>query len=142
MINPDQYLYINWEDEHRNLYRVGILARIDDVYYLKTFGRKLDAERDAYSHGYVGLPGFIPGEIYKSTNQLFDFFVTRVIGNRAAGIDYMEELKKTEGKLLTDSFSIEEMPEKYFSRCKEMLLLLDRQKEELKRNAQTAGFSK
>ena len=74
MNKPDQYLYINWEDEHRNLYRIGILARIDDVYYLKTFGKKTDAERDAYSHGYVGLPGFVQGEIYKSTNKLFDFF--------------------------------------------------------------------
>lgn len=122
----DQYLYINWEDNQQNTYRVGILARISNTYYLKTYVKKSDYERDAYSHGYIGIPGFIPGRLYMSTNQLFDFFKRRVFAPNSTdnSIDFLEKLKQTNGVTLTDSFSIEEMPEKYRQSCKNILLSL------------------
>lgn len=133
MENNNHYLYINWEDDQKNMYRVGILAKIDDVYYLRTYTRKPDDERDAYSHGYIGIPGFIPGELYKSTHQLFDFFKNRVYveSNAEKDTDYFEELKKSQGKTLTDSFSIEEMPENYRAKCKSVILAMDKQKQRL-----------
>lgn len=119
----DYYLYINWEDNQQNVYRIGVLARISNTYYLKTYAKKSNYERDAYSHGYIGIPGFIPGRLYTSTNQLFDFFKRRVFAPNGTehSIDFLEELKKTNGISLTDSFSIEEMPEKYRQSCKNIL---------------------
>ena len=98
----------NWEDDQKNIYRIGILARIDESYYLKTYTKKINDERDAYSHGYVGIPGFIPGKLYKSNSELFDFFKNRVYVDTTLGnnVDYLEELKKLDGKTWTDSFSI------------------------------------
>jgi len=132
MINQDSYYYINWEDNQKNLFRIGVLARIDDVYYLKTFAKKGENERDAFSHGYAGLPGFNIGQVYKSTNKLFDFFLNRIYRG-GANVDYMEELKKTRGRMLTDSFSVEEIPESQRKRCKELIVLWDKQNEEIKK---------
>ena len=96
-MNNDKYFFINWEDSEKNSYRVGILAEIDNVFYLKTYDKKDNNERDAYSHGYAGLPGFIPGQLYKSQNKLFDFFLNRIFIDRSKGreFDAMEELRKT-----------------------------------------------
>lgn len=130
--NDDYYFFINWEDNQKNSYRIGILAKIDNTYYLKTYGKKANKERDAYSHGYIGIPGFISGKLYKSTNQVFDFFAQRVcISNPTTNkVDFFEELKRTNGKTFTDSFSVEEMPEKYRNSCKNILLELDSLQEE------------
>ena len=130
MINQDQFMYINWEDESKNMYRVGILARIDDVYYLLTSKPKANSERDAYSHGYAGLPGFVQGQMYRSTNELFDFFVNRVVKTKMTSNDYMEELKKNGGRLFTDSFSVEEVPEKQKANCRDTLLRIVELEEE------------
>lgn len=132
----DQYLYINWEDNQKNIYRIGILARISNIYYLKTYVKKSDYERDAYSHGYIGIPGFISGKLYTSTNQLFDFFKRRVFVPNSSenSIDFLEKLKETSGISLTDSFSVEEMPEKYRQSCKNILQSLsslEKEKEDL-----------
>lgn len=132
----DYYLYINWEDSQKNIYRVGILAKINDTYYMRTYERKPNDERDAYSHGYIGIPGFIPGELYKSTNELFDFFQKRVSAQEQANqnIDYYQELLQSEGRTLTDSFSIEKMPESHQKKCKEVLIAMDELKQrQLKR---------
>ena len=130
----DYYLYIDWEDTQKNIYRVGILARISNTYYMKTYPRKENDERDAYAHGYIGIPGFIPGELYKSTNELFDFFQKRisVTDQKKENLDCCQELLQSEGRTLTDSFSVEEIPENYRSKCKEVLLAMDELKQRQK----------
>lgn len=137
-INPqDYYLYINWEDSQKNVYRIGILARIDDTYYMRTYPKKKDDERDAYSHGYIGMPGFIPGRLYKSTNQLFDFFQKRLpVENicETESQDCCKQLLDSEAKVLTDSFSVEQMPEIYQEKCKEVLLKMDKLQNSPKKN--------
>lgn len=123
----DYYLYVNWEDNQKNIYRIGILARIADTYYLKLSTPKNNYERDAYCHGYAGIPGFISDRLYTSTNQLFDFFKKRVFvpHNMESTTDFLAELIKTNGSTLTDSFSIEEIPEKYRANYKNIILSLD-----------------
>ncbi len=131
MTNNDTYFFVNWEDTQKNIYRVGLLARIDNVYYLKTISQNQENGRDAYSHGYKGMPAFRPGEIYKSVNGLFDFFVNRVYRNGPISqFDYMEALKKTKGITFTDSFSLEEVPEIRREECKGLLLRLEETKGE------------
>ena len=129
MTNPDKFLYVNWEDDRKNTYRIGILARINGDYYLKTQYPNQDGERNAHSHGFAGIPGFANGRLYKSTNDLFDFFKDRIypgkIENRDS--DILEELMKTEGKTVRDSFFIEEMPDILIDRCKEVLLAINRE---------------
>ena len=104
MNNKDYYFYINWEDDKKNLYRVGILARIEDIYYMKTQRIGAEKERDASSHGYNGIPGFVNGKLYKSERQLFDFFKERIFIEKNNDVDIMEELNKTNGRTLRDSF--------------------------------------
>lgn len=131
MTNNDYYFFVNWEDAQKNTYRVGVLARIDNVYFLKTIAQNPDNSRDAYSHGYTGMPAFRPGEIYKSVNGLFDFFVNRVYRTGPVSqFDYMEALKKTKGITFTDSFSLEEIPESRIEECKKLLLQLEEIKED------------
>ena len=129
MNNKDYYFYINWEDDKRNLYRIGILARIDDIYYMKTQQIGGEKERDASSHGYNGIPGFVNGNLYKSEKELFDFFKERVYLEKNDQTDIMEELNKTGGKTLRDSFSLEEMPERLKENCKEVLQQLAQQQD-------------
>ena len=67
----DYYFYIVWEDTEKNAYRIGILAQIDNQFYLKmnnSTNTSLAAKR-----GYIGIPGFQFDKIYKSS-ELFDFF--------------------------------------------------------------------
>lgn len=128
-ILEDNYLYINWEDHQKNVYRVGILARINDAYYMRTQPKKEDDERDAYSHGYIGMPGFVPGRLYKSENELFDFFQKRLPVEdvpQTEPQDCLKQLLDSEGKILTDSFSVEEVPEIYQEKCKEIILELEK----------------
>lgn len=138
----DYYFFINWEDAQKNLYRVGILAKIQNTYYMRISERKPNDERDAYSHGYIGIPGFIPGELYKSNNELFDFFEKRVSEVPSKDKDYYQELLTSEGRTLTDSFSVEEMPEIYRKKCKETLLAMDELKQkQMQRKAQKVSVS-
>lgn len=129
MNNKDYYFYINWEDDKKNLYRVGILARIEDIYYMKTQQIGAEKERDASSHGYNGIPGFVKGKLYKSERQLFDFFKERIFIEQNSDVDIMEELDKTNGRTLRDSFSLEEMPERLKENCKEVLQQMAQQQE-------------
>lgn len=124
-IENDEFFYINWEDSHKKLYRIGVLARVDGAYFLKTFSPKGN-NRVAFNHGFVGIPGFSTGELYKSKNQLFDFFMSRVITAEVGKkVDYLNELKKTKGIMFTDSFSVEEFPESLKKKCKNFILRLD-----------------
>lgn len=137
----DYYLYVNWEDNQKNIYRIGILARIANTYYLKLSTPKNNSERDAYCHGYAGIPGFISDRLYTSTNQLFDFFKKRVFvpNNMESTTDFLEELIKTNGITLTDSFSIEEIPEKYRANWRNILLsfnALEQEKSHLEEDLQ------
>ena len=78
MIKPDKYLYVLWEDSNNIQYRVGILVRIDNIYYLKTCRKNLGNLNSPYSNGFNGIPSFSPGEFYESKNEIFEFFKRRI----------------------------------------------------------------
>ena len=70
MNNKDYIFYLNWGDKERNSFRVGFLAQIKNDFYL-VIRDKEKTENDinqtsAYDSGFIGIPGFMPGRIYKS----------------------------------------------------------------------------
>lgn len=125
--NKDYIFYLNWEDNIKNIRKVGYLAHIEDNFYL-IISNKNNAET-AYSNGFIGIPGFKSGEIYKS-NELFDFFKNRISDKDSN--DPCSELSKNEGKSMVDSFSLEEVPEMLADRQKQALLEAYQKQEELK----------
>ena len=84
----------------------------------------------AYANGFIGIPGFRSGEIYKSS-ELFLFFKNRILNKKIE--NPCEELLKNEGKSMIDSFSIEEVPEILAQKQKETLLEAYRIQEEKKK---------
>ena len=131
MENKDYVFQVNWEDRHKDAYVVGILAQIDKEFYL-IFKDKEDIET-AYKQGYIGIPGFNQEEIYKS-HELFDFFKSRVL--QSAQSNPCEELAKTKGVSMVDSFSVEPIPERMIPKYREIIIQtyeLLKRKEELKK---------
>ena len=115
--NKDYIFFLNWEDNMKNIRKVGYLANIDKEFYLIISG-KANAET-AYENGFIGIPGFRPGEIYKSS-ELFSFFKNRILDKDSD--NPCGELLKNQGKSMVDSFSIEEVPEILADRQKKTLL--------------------
>lgn len=108
-------LNIYWEDRENVPYKVGFLAQADKDFYT-VFNTK-NRIKDASEIGYKGIPGFIPGEVYKS-NRLFDFWAVRLL-NKKSDIP-LKELKETQGRSMVDSFFVlddipEEMKEELLS---------------------------
>lgn len=139
--NKDYIFYLNWEDNMKNLRKVGYFAHIEENFYLLISSEK-NAET-AYANGFIGLPGFKTDEIYKSS-ELFDFFKNRISDKDSE--DPCKELSKNEGKSMVDSFSLEEVPEILSDKQKQALLeayerqeklkeLKSKNKEETERNA-------
>lgn len=117
-MSKDYVFHFNWADKNKKLYRVGILAQIDDFFYF-IIRDKERAER-AYKNGFIGVSGFKPEEIYKS-KELFDFFKSRVSEN-ARKTNPCEELVKNRGVSMIDSFSVEEVPERTVKKYSEIIL--------------------
>jgi len=105
-MSKDYVFSINWEDRFKNVHKIGVLAQIEEAFYIII--REKEKAKEAFKNGYNGLPGFRTEKIYKS-NEMFDFFKDRVL--RKANIDYCEELSKTGGKSMIDSFFVERLSE-------------------------------
>ena len=122
----DYFFYINWEDTEKNRHRIGMLAQIENVYYLKMNSR--ENASSAYSSGCIGIPGFQNDRVYKS-EELFDFFKRRILNKDAENL--CEELKIDLGKSMTDSFVLEEIPEKLGERFKNIILEMFKNQEKM-----------
>lgn len=116
-MSKDYVFKINWEDRHKSLHDIGILAQLNKEFYLIVKTEK-NAKR-AYEMGFRGIPGFKTEEVYKS-DELFDFFKNRVM--KSPDVDFCEQLEKTGGTSMIDSFSVEKMPEKRAERYKTGIL--------------------
>lgn len=117
-MNKDYVFHINWDDRYKNSYRVGLLAELDECFYLIIKdGKKAET---AYKNGFVGIPGFRSEEVYRS-HELFDFFKSR-ISEGARKKNPSEELAKSKGISMIDSFSVEEAPERMTKKYKEIIL--------------------
>lgn len=118
MMNSRDYVFqVNWEDRRKNSYVVGILAQIEEQFYL-IFKDKKDIET-AYKQGYIGIPGFNTEELYRSS-ELFDFFKNRIL--QTAQANPCEELAKTRGISMVDSFFVDPIPERIVPKYKEIIL--------------------
>ena len=116
-MNKDYVFSINWEDRFKNVHKIGVLAQLDEEFYLIVKDNKKAYK--AHENGFDGLPGFKAEKVYKS-QELFDFFKNRVL--RTANMNYCEELRKTGAKSMIDSFSVEEMPEEVIKEKKSKIL--------------------
>lgn len=134
MNKRDYIFYLNWEDKEKNSFRVGFLAQIKNDFYL-VIRDKEKTENDinqtsAYDKGFIGIPGFIPGRIYKS-EELFEFFKSRVLDKKSK--DPCQELSETKGVSNIDSFYVEEASEFVSDKYAEALLEAYKKQEELKK---------
>ena len=116
-IEKDYFFFINWEDTAKKSFKIGILAQIDDVYYLKLNNRDIMAQ--AIEEGCIGIPGFQYDRVYRS-EELFDFFKRRILRKDAKNV--CEELKSTSGRTMVDSFYLNEVPEISRENCKKIIL--------------------
>ena len=112
MMTRDYVFHINWTDRHMQPHKIGILAQIDEDFYL-IIKEQEDASL-AYKNGFIGIPGFNEEEVYKS-GELFDFFRNRILESK-------RKLSKTGGTSMTDSFSVEEISEKLSQKYKRIIL--------------------
>lgn len=133
--NRDYIFHLNWQDMQKNSFRVGFLAQIQKEYYFILSERK--TAESAYNRGFVGIPGFKAGEIYKSA-ELFDFFERRISDKNAE--NPCEELLKNGGVSMVDSFTLEEASDKMASKYKETILeayKVQCQKQEIEKRQET-----
>lgn len=116
-MNKDYIFHINWADRYKASHRVGILAQIDELFYLIIRDEK--KAEFAYKNGFVGIPGFKKEEIYKSS-ELFDFFKSRILDKKQNNV--CEELLRTRGVSMIDSFSVEEILPRMVPKYREVIL--------------------
>jgi len=117
-MNKDYVFHINWEDRYKQPYKVGILAQIDNIFYLIL--KNEESAKAAYNSGYDGVPGFKADEVYTSEKKLFDFFERRVLEKDPE--KQCEELSKTGGVSMVDSFSVEKISERLSEKYKKIVL--------------------
>ena len=118
MENNKEYIcYLNWEDNMKNVRKVGYFAYIQENFYLLVSGR--ENAKTAYENGFIGIPGIRSDEIYKSP-ELFNFFRNRILNKDSK--DLCRELLENEGKSRIDSFSLEEVPDILADRQRQALL--------------------
>ena len=55
-MSKDYVFHVNWEDRYKQPYRVGILAQIDNIFYLIL--KNEESAKAAYNSGYDGVPGY------------------------------------------------------------------------------------
>jgi len=116
-MNKDYIFHINWEDRHKQLYRVGFLAQLDEYFYLII--KDEENAKMAYNNGFIGIPGFKPEEVYRS-QELFDFFKNRILQKK--GSNPCEELVQTKAKSMIDSYSLEKVQDGVSRKYREILL--------------------
>ena len=115
--NKDYIFYINWEDNMKNMRKVGYFAHLNEYFYLLISGE--EKVKTAYENGFVGIPGFKADQIYRSP-ELFDFFKNRILNKDS--VNPCKELLENEGKSMIDSFSLAEVPETLASKHIKSLL--------------------
>lgn len=115
-MSKDYVFKINWEDRHKSLHDIGILAQLNNEFYLVV--KDEENAKKAYKMGFRGIPGFKTNEVYKS-DELFDFFQNRVI--ESSNIDFCEQLEKTGGISMIDSFSVKKMQAKSAEKYKKTI---------------------
>ena len=116
-MNKDYVFHINWEDRHKQSYRVGFLAQLDGYFYLII--KDQENAQTAYSNGFMAIPGLKVEEIYRS-QELFDFFKNRILQKK--GANPCEELAETGAKSMIDSYSLEKIPDGVARKYKAILL--------------------
>lgn len=116
-MSKDYVFKINWEDRHKAIHDIGILAQVDEEFYLVV--KSEDNAKKAYEMGFRGIPGFKTNEVYNS-KELFDFFQNRVL--KAPDVNFCEELEKTGGRSMIDSFSVKKMTPKASEKYKKIIL--------------------
>jgi len=116
-MNKDYVFHINWEDRHKQLYRVGFLAQLDEYFYLII--KDQENAKTAYNNGFISIPGFKVEEVYRS-QELFDFFKSRILQKK--GSNPCEELAETKAKSMIDSYSVEKIPDGVARKYKTILL--------------------
>ena len=115
--NKDYVFHINWEDRHKQSYKVGILAQLDEMFYLVI--KDKEKAETAYSKGFIGIPGFRQEEIYRS-HELFDFFKNRILQKNDQ--NPCEELAVTKAKSMVDSYWAEKVPDKVTKKYRKIIL--------------------
>jgi len=117
MMNKDYVFHINWEDRHKQSYKVGILAQLDEQFYLVI--KDKEKAETAYSRGFIGIPGFRQEEVYRS-HELFDFFKNRILQKNDQ--NPCEELAATKAKSMVDSYWVEKIPDKVTKKYRKIIL--------------------
>lgn len=117
MMNKDYVFHVNWEDRHKQTYRVGFLAQLDEYFYLII--KDQENAQIAYNNGFIGIPGFKVEEVYRS-QELFDFFKSRIL--QKVGKNPCEELAETRAKSMIDSYSVEKIPDGVARKYKAIIL--------------------
>lgn len=116
-MNKDYVFHIKWESRHKEQYRVGFLAQLDEYFYLIVKGPQ-NAE-NAYNSGFAPIAGFKTEEIYRS-QELFDFFKARIL--RKTSSNPCAELETTRAKSMVDSYSLEKVSDKIVPKYKKIIL--------------------
>lgn len=119
-MNNDYIFHVNWEDRLKNIHQIGVLAKLEKYFYFIVKDEK--NAKEAYTNGFNGVPGFKSNKVYRS-EELFDFFKFRVF--KTSDVNYCEELRKTKGRSMTDSFFVEEMAEEEAKKSKTKILEAD-----------------
>lgn len=128
-MNEDYYFIVRWRDADQKLHNVAIMARINNIYYLKKNKNSIKA----YQNGYNGIPSFSKDILYKNESEMFDFFNMRIL-NEDKQEDPCKLLSKSLGKRPVDSFSLEIIEgEDKKEAIKKMILQLDKVQEENKK---------
>lgn len=127
-MNNDCIFHMKWEDRFKKAHNIGILAKIEENYYLMI--KDKENAKEAYENDFNGVPGFKTNKVYKS-QELFSFFKDRLL--KQPNMDWCEELRKTSAKSMTDSFFVEEMPEEEAIKSIAIILEADRLQEKIKK---------
>ncbi len=102
MDSKDYYFNIMWRDGFGKEHKVGVLARIDEMYYLK--GRRID--KSLGSLFFRGIPPYYDTKLHASKN-LFDFFRMKIlVSNNSQDEDLCEILEEKLGKNHIDGYSV------------------------------------
>lgn len=135
-MNKDYVFNINWEDEEKQLHRIGFLAQLDGSFYLII--KNEENAKIAYDNGFIGIPGFKLQEVYKS-EELFDFFKNRIL--QKSNSNPCEELAETGAKSMVDNYSVSQISDKISLKYKK-LILAAYDLQEQKANIQKCGIIK
>lgn len=133
MENKDYIFYLNWDDSEKRNFRVGYLAQIEDDFYFVIRSKEQSGKEsnpNPYDNGFIGVPGFRTGEIYKS-NELFDFFKNRILDKNSK--NPCKELSETRAISMIDSFYLEEFQGELADNQKRILIKAYEEQERLKR---------